>query len=104
MIHATAAVEAHTVVARVRTLADEWARQRPERQRRRELDPSDFAQLRAAGFYLACLPTEQGGLWEDRARSTRLICDLLRTLASADSSVALVSAMHPAVLVPFFGR
>ena len=33
-----------------------------------------------------------------RRSSARTVCDLLRLLATADPSVALVSAMHPAVL------
>jgi alkylation response protein AidB-like acyl-CoA dehydrogenase len=91
--------DAQGAVAGISALAREWAGARPERQRRRELNPADFEAIRQAGFHLACLPTEEGGFWENRARSTALICDLLRILASADSSVALVCAMHPAVLV-----
>src|SRR5262245_519258 len=82
----------------IEALARAWHEGRAERQRRRTLDPADFEQLRAAGFLLAGLPVDEGGLWESHARSTRLICDLLRTLAYGDSSVALVSAMHPSVL------
>jgi alkylation response protein AidB-like acyl-CoA dehydrogenase len=39
-----------------------------------------------------------GGLWQDVAHSTRPICRILKTIARADPSVALVSSMHPAVL------
>jgi alkylation response protein AidB-like acyl-CoA dehydrogenase len=39
-----------------------------------------------------------GGLWRSVAETTRPICEVLRTLAAADPSVALVSAMHPSVL------
>lgn len=44
------------------------------------------------------MPEEQGGLWRSVPESTRSICEALRTLAAADSSVALVASMHPAVL------
>jgi alkylation response protein AidB-like acyl-CoA dehydrogenase len=99
-MHGSAAAhDTQAVIDRVRALADEWARDRPQRQRRRELDAADFEQLRQTGIHLACMPAEEGGLWDGRVQSTRLICDLLRVLAGADSSVALVSAMHPAVLV-----
>lgn len=37
-------------------------------------------------------------MWEDVQHSTRSVCDILRTLAHGDSSVALVCAMRPAVL------
>lgn len=82
----------------VRSLAAQFAQQRQVRQRRRELDPADFEQLAAAGFLRACLPVEHGGAWESVAGSLRPVCELLRELAHGDASVALVSAMHPAVL------
>src|SRR5262249_17973363 len=100
MIEATdTSRDAREIVARVRELADSLAQRRAERQQRRELDPADFEMVRQAGFHLACLPEEVGGLWQNRSVSTRLICDLLRILAGADSSLALVCAMHPAVLM-----
>ncbi len=39
-----------------------------------------------------------GGLWRDTPSSARMVCDLLRLLATADPSVALVAAMHPSVV------
>jgi len=98
MLMPTAGLDRVGVMGSIRGLTDDFARDRSERQRRRWLDPDDFEAIRRAGFHLACLPTEEGGLWENHATSTRFICDLLRVLASADSSVALVCAMHPAVL------
>ena len=83
---------------RVSAIADDWRRQRPERQTRRNLDPADFALLVDAGILRSAVPESMGGLWQDGVRSTRPICGLLRELATADPSVALVSAMHPAVL------
>jgi alkylation response protein AidB-like acyl-CoA dehydrogenase len=87
------------VLAGVRALAADFDRRRAERQRRRELDPADFDRLRQTGFLLCAVPAEHGGLWEDAPRSYRTVCELLRELAHGDSSVALVAAMHPAVLV-----
>lgn len=51
-----------------------------------------------AGVHLIAVPAEFGGLWEGVRRSTRPICEILRTLAKGDPSVALVTVMHPAVL------
>ena len=90
--------ELHDQVA---AIAGEFADQRAERQRRRELDPADFDRLRAAGFLLTGVPAELGGLWQSRQRSIRPICELLRTLAHGDPSVALVAAMHVPVLGPW---
>ncbi len=86
---------------RTTAIAGEFAEQRAERQRRRELDPADFERLRAAGFTLIGVPVELGGLWQSRRRSIRPMCELLRILAHGDSSVALVAAMHPTVLGPW---
>src|SRR6266481_9077070 len=82
----------------IRALSAEFARERQERQRRRELVAGDFARLRDAGFLLTGVPVDQGGIWESVRGSTRPICEMLRTLALGDSSVALVCAMHPVVL------
>ena len=87
-----------SVLAAVQGIATDFAQQRRERQARRALDPADFARLADAGFLLSGVPAEQGGLWASTSRSTRLVCELLRTLARGDSSVALVCAMHPSVL------
>lgn len=79
-------------------LAAKWAAERPERQRRRHLEHDDFAALADAGLLRAIVPLDQGGMWTSAAQTARPLCGVLRTLAAADSSVALVSAMHPAVL------
>jgi alkylation response protein AidB-like acyl-CoA dehydrogenase len=44
------------------------------------------------------VPRADGGTWESVAASTRGVCTSLRMIAAADPSVALVAAMHPAVL------
>lgn len=86
---------------RIQAISDAFASDRLARQRRRELDPADFNQLREAGFPLTAVPLEMGGLWDSLAGSARPVAQLLRTLAHADSSLALVSAMHPSILSPW---
>ena len=90
-------MNAQTVLDNVLQVADSFATQRTERQIRRDLDRADFDALATAGYPLVAVPVAQGGLWVDLPTSTRTICELLRTLAQGDPSVALVSAMHPAV-------
>lgn len=82
----------------VAAIAEDWRAARPERQARRHLDPADFARLRDAGFLRTVVPEEMGGLWRSVPESTGPLCSLLRSLGAADPSVALVSAMHPAVV------
>ena len=88
----------HTILENVRDVSARFAQERRERQQRRELVADDFAQLRETGFTLTGVPVDQGGIWKSVRQSTRLFCELLRTLAHGDSSVALVCAMHPTVL------
>ncbi len=84
--------------ADLRTIADAWRGDRSARQGRRHLEPADFDALRDCGLLLAPVPVDQGGLWRSVAASTRPVCESFRLLAGGDPSVALVSAMHPAVL------
>jgi alkylation response protein AidB-like acyl-CoA dehydrogenase len=84
--------------AGVTALAAAWRNDRRERQARRHLDPADFARLHETGFLRVVVPESRGGLWRSVAETTRPIASALRTLASADPSVALVSSMHPAVV------
>jgi alkylation response protein AidB-like acyl-CoA dehydrogenase len=91
-------MDARTILANARVSAH-FAAERRERQQRQGLVAADFAQLREAGFPLVGVPVDHGGIWESVRRSTRPLCELLRTLAHGDSSVALVCAMHPTVLV-----
>jgi alkylation response protein AidB-like acyl-CoA dehydrogenase len=87
-----------TITENVRAVADQFGRERGERQLRRELAVADFDKLKAAGLHLTGVLAEHGGLWEDVTRSTRPICELYHILAHGDSSVALVGTMHPSVL------
>lgn len=82
----------------VQSIVEGWKLQRTERQARRHLERVDFDSLREAGFLRAVVPEDAGGLWSDARSSARTVCELLRLLASADPAVALVSAMHPAVV------
>ena len=91
-------MDAAGVLSSITTIADGFARDRPSRQRRRALDPADFKALADAGFLLTGVPASQGGLFRDVRTSTRPISEILRVLGRADPSVALVCAMHPAVI------
>jgi alkylation response protein AidB-like acyl-CoA dehydrogenase len=97
-------LDATTVQRNVATIAERFAQDRRERQVRRHLDPADFAALAEAGYLLSGVPAEMGGLWVDIPTSVRPISEILRTLAKGDPSVALVSAMHPAVISIWLGQ
>jgi alkylation response protein AidB-like acyl-CoA dehydrogenase len=82
----------------VRQLSERFAGERSERQGRRHLEVADFEALAATGFLRAAVPRSMGGLFDDFASSTRHTAEALRLLAHGDPAVALVAAMHPAVL------
>jgi alkylation response protein AidB-like acyl-CoA dehydrogenase len=84
--------------ASVRALAERFALARDERLRRTALDPEDFARLGEAGFRLTGITAAYGGVWRGLAQSVRDYCEIIRDLARADPSLALVASMHPAVL------
>jgi alkylation response protein AidB-like acyl-CoA dehydrogenase len=91
-------MDAATVHDEVRRIADRFAADRHERQRRERLVPEEFDELAAAGFLLTGVPRADGGLFESAAESTRAVGSVLNALARGDASVALVASMHPAVL------
>ena len=95
--------EAQTVRRQVAEVAAVFAADRRARQARTTLDPADFDALRVAGLQRVGLPAERGGLWSSAQESTRGIAEIYRALAAGDSSVALVSAMHAAVLAYWLG-
>ena len=95
---ASTPTDPHAVLASLTTLAQSFTSDRRTRQRRQTLDPADFAALAATGYSRCPIPIAEGGAWESPQRTTRPIAALLRALARGDSSVALVSAMHPSVL------
>jgi alkylation response protein AidB-like acyl-CoA dehydrogenase len=86
------------VLSAVDLIAGNWRAERAERQSRRHLDRADFDALRSTALLTMPVPVEAGGLWVGSAESTRALCEAYRRLAGADSSVALVSTMHPAVI------
>lgn len=83
---------------RIDELSRRFASDRSRRQRRTSLAREDFDGLRQAGYPLVVVPVEDGGAFVSMAKSVRPLCEILRSLAAGDSSVALVCAMHPAVL------
>lgn len=89
---------ADEVLKGVTEVAEGFARERGVRQQRRHLERADFDALAEAGFLLTGVPASMGGLWTDLQGSVRPVCDVLVALAKGDASVALVCAMHPAVL------
>jgi alkylation response protein AidB-like acyl-CoA dehydrogenase len=91
-------VDATDILHGVKEIAETFSADRSARQQRRSLDAADFAALREAGFLRTGVPTALGGVWTHVPGSTRAVCEILRTLAHGDPSVALVSSMHPAVL------
>lgn len=91
------------LIADVAEIARAFAAERPERMRRRHLDPADFALLASTGLPLLSVPTIEGGLFTSLQTDVRTICSVYRTLAAGDPSVALVAAMHPAVLAFWLG-
>jgi alkylation response protein AidB-like acyl-CoA dehydrogenase len=97
-------MDVRSILDNVREVSARFAAERRERQPRQGLVAADFARLREAGFPLAGVPVDHGGIWESVRQSTRPLCELLRTLAHGDSSVALVCAMHPTVARLLDGR
>jgi alkylation response protein AidB-like acyl-CoA dehydrogenase len=81
-------MDACTVYENLRAISADYAAERRERQQRRELVAADFARLRDAGFLLTGVPVDHGGIWESVGASARPICEMLRTQAHGDSSVA----------------
>jgi alkylation response protein AidB-like acyl-CoA dehydrogenase len=86
------------VQARVSALANRFATEREARSVRTALEPADFGALAGTGFLLTGVPESMGGLWCGLDRAIRPYATMVRGLARADPSLALVAAMHPAVL------
>jgi alkylation response protein AidB-like acyl-CoA dehydrogenase len=85
-------------ICRFMELGTRFAAERGNRLGRRQLNPADFGDLATAGYLDLTIPAAQGGLWRSPRETGRTICAALRAVAKGDSSVALVAAMHPAVL------
>lgn len=95
--------ESRQVIRDLEGVAAGFAEDVISRQKRRQLDPDDFEQLKGTGFLLTGVPADQGGLWKGPARSARMYSEMVRTIAHGDPSVALVASMHPAVTGFFLG-
>ena len=76
-----------------------WMPQRSERMARQALDKADFEALAAAGMTLTGVPASHGGLWDRANNPAQETAAALRKLAGVDPSLALVTAMHPTVLM-----
>ena len=87
-----------SVHSNVRDIAAQFARDGLHRRERRHLERDDFSALAQAGLLHTGMRVEDGGLWDTLATSARPFAEIYRTLAGGDSSVALVSTMHPGVL------
>ncbi len=95
--------ESQQVISDLKSVAAGFAEDVISRQKRRQLDPNDFEQLKETGFLLTGVPEDQGGLWKGPALSARGYAEMVRTIAHGDPSVALVASMHPAVTGFFLG-
>ena len=71
----------------IRDIATRCSGERADRQQRRELHASDFAEIAETGFLELVVPAEAGGLWAATATSTRAVCEVLRELARADVEI-----------------
>ncbi len=87
------------VLEAIDELASLWATERDERFERRHLERSDFDALAATGFLRLIIPESHGGLWRSLAETGPIMVDAVQRIARGDQSVALVAAMHPAVLI-----
>lgn len=91
-------MDLQTVQQNIEEVAREFGRDWKGRQRRQRLETQDFDDLRNAGFHLTGVPVSHGGVWTELPEATRSICQMLRTLARSDSSLSLVSSMHPSMV------
>jgi alkylation response protein AidB-like acyl-CoA dehydrogenase len=91
------------IISEVGALSSEFAADRASRMTRRHLERSDFERLSEIGLPLLAVPESHGGTFRSLAESVRGICEAQRALAAGDPSVALVTAMHPAVLAFWLG-
>ena len=60
--------------------------------------PGDYQLLADVGYTRLCVPEAAGGDWQGTGVTGPVLAEITRELARGDPSVALVAAMHPAVL------
>jgi alkylation response protein AidB-like acyl-CoA dehydrogenase len=93
--------DAAAVKAALAGVAADFATEHAARAARTHLERDDFDRLRDAGFQRLVLPASMGGLWRGVRASTRDVAEAIAVVAGGNASVALVAAMHPAVLAYF---
>lgn len=81
-----------------RAIADQFRSERSKRLGKSEINPADFQTLADAGYLALSVPAEVGGSWQGLTQTGPRLAETVRELARGDASVALVAAMHPAVL------
>ncbi len=91
------------ILAAIEVLADKWVCERGERFQRRHLERIDFDAVAETGYLRLIVPVEFGGEWVSLSETGPIIVDAVTRLARGDQSVALVAAMHPAVLIFWAG-
>ncbi|MBV1876985.1 MAG: acyl-CoA dehydrogenase family protein [Pseudomonadales bacterium] len=92
-------MQSHQIIENLSQIAAKFAGQRTERQQRRHLEKADFDLIAEAGFLQTGIAAADGGLWTDVQQCIRPYAAMIHTIAMGDPSVALVSAMHPCVLI-----
>lgn len=85
-------------LSRFRAIADRFRNERSQRLGRTTLQRDDFVDLADAGYLKLSVPESAGGNWQSLNQTGPQFAEITRTLARGDASVALVAAMHPAVV------
>lgn len=81
-----------------RAIADQFRNQRKDRLGQTRIQSADFDALAGAGFLRLSVPVSLGGEWQGLADTGPELAEIIRSVAMGDPSVALVAAMHPAVV------
>jgi len=70
--------DAQSILRNVSEIACDFASERAERQRRRELIKEDFDRLRESGYLMVAVPTEFGGIGMARVMAQELSAKFLK--------------------------
>jgi len=81
-----------------REIAAGFRSERSSRLTNTRINPADFDALSDGGFLSLSVPQELGGDWVSLIETGPQFAEIVRTIARGDPSVALVAAMHPAVV------
>ncbi len=90
--------ETADALAPYRAITERFRDERVSRLSQTRLQSNDFNDLARAGFLTLCVPVDAGGTWQNLGTSGPLLAEIIRCIAKGDPSVALVAAMHPAVI------